>query len=229
MYVFVSDVHLNEPQSKRYGAFLRLLDDIKNTDELTDFFMVGDIFEMWLDDRGFFVNKHKDVIDKIRDIAKTKNVHYFEGNHDFQLGSLWPDIGVKVYPDEHEFNIRGRKVLVAHGDLLNKDDKNYLRLRWLLRTPLFKIIIRFLPTFLLVKLGALLSTTEQKEAPTTEQKEEFLKSWKKWTSDLYLEKEYDVFICGHYHVNADVTFKETGARAVNLGTWLDGDFSVFEL
>ncbi len=228
MFIFVSDVHLDKPQSKRYGAFLRLLDEIKDDASIKEFFLVGDIFDLWLGDRAIFIQKHKVVLEKIREVAKVKKVHYFEGNHDFQLGVLWDDMGVKVYPGEHEFNLKGQKVLVSHGDLLDQTDKNYLRMRWFFRTAFVKFLIRVLPEKFLLALGAVLSTTEQKVSPTEEAKKEFEKNWKVWTKELHSQRPYDVFICGHYHFNADLMLPD-GARAVNLGTWLDGEFSVFEL
>lgn len=229
MFAFVSDIHLNEPHSKRYGAFLHLLDNVHNDDAVEALFLVGDVFDLWLGDRKIFVKMHKQVLEKIEAVAKKKTVHYFEGNHDFQLGRLWRDMGVKVYPGEHEFLIKGKKVLVSHGDLLNQEDKVYLKLRWFFRTSLVKTFIKIFPNVVLFKIGSVLSTTEQKEPSTEEQKNEFLSHWQKWTKQLYHRHPYDIFICGHYHFDVDITFKDTGARAVNLGTWLDGDFKVFSL
>lgn len=224
MYVFVSDVHLNEPQSKRYGAFLLLLDQVLKHDNLEELFLVGDIFDLWLGDRKVFRKLHGPVIERIEKIAKIKPVHYFEGNHDFQLGSFWSDMGVKIYPGEHVFELKGQKVLVGHGDLLDKEDKEYLKLRWLFRTPLFKLLIKVLPESILFKIGDALSTTEQKEAPTAAQSSEFFDKWKTWTEDLYKERPYDVFICGHFHFRVSTTVSEGDAKAINLGTWLDGNF-----
>ncbi|MGH1467644.1 MAG: UDP-2,3-diacylglucosamine diphosphatase [Bdellovibrionales bacterium] len=229
MFIFVSDVHLDKPQSKRYGAFLRLLDEIKEDESIKEFFLVGDIFDLWVGDRSAFIQKHKVVLEKIRKIAKLKKVHYFEGNHDFQLGVLWKDMGVEVYPDEHEFNLKGQRVLVSHGDLLDQSDKNYLRMRWFFRTPFARFLIKILPEVLLVKIGSLLSTTEHKELPTKEEQRAFQENWEKWTRELHSKKPYDVFICGHFHFNADLMLPDLDSRAVNLGTWLNGEFSVFEL
>jgi UDP-2,3-diacylglucosamine hydrolase len=222
MHVFVSDVHLNEPQSKRYGAFLRLLDKVLENREITDFYLVGDIFDLWYGDRKIFKEMHKSSLEKIEKIATQKNVHYFEGNHDFQLGAFWKKMGVKTYPRDAEFKINKQSFLISHGDLLDKENKEYLRLRWFFRTWLSRLLIKILPQSLLFWIGSSITTTEQKGEPSLEEQKKFLKNWSKWTQDLYKTHPFDVFICGHYHFRTDFIFNEGKARALNLGTWLDG-------
>ncbi len=228
MFIFVSDTHLNKPQSKRYGAFLDLLDKVNEDESIKELFLVGDIFDLWLGDRNIFIKMHKSVLDKIATIAKKKKVHYFEGNHDFQLGKFWVNMGVNIYSGEHEFILNGQKVLVSHGDLLNQEDRVYLKMRWFFRTFFARFLIKVLPQILLFKIGTFLSATGVKKTPTKEETTHFLKNWEKWTTALYERRPYDIFICGHYHFNADTILKKSRARAVNLGTWLNGDFSVFK-
>lgn len=229
MFIFVSDVHLDEPHSKRYGAFLCLLDRVLSDERITGLFLVGDIFDLWLGDRKVFVQKHPLILEKIKKIAATKEVHYFEGNHDFQLGKFWRDKGVLVHPGEYSFLSGGKTILVSHGDQLNQEDKNYLKLRWFFRTALARFLIKTLPNFILLKIGEGLSTTGQKSAPTKEQRSDFLVKWKKWTESLYAEKKYDVFICGHYHFRVKTDVSSGAAQAVNLGSWLEGeDFQILE-
>lgn len=222
MHVFVSDVHLTEPQSERYGAFLRLLDKVREDSRITDLFLVGDIFDTWVGDRTLFQDMHSEAILKIRSAALEKNIHYFEGNHDFQLGSMWKRMNVEIYPSENNFKIDGKNFLISHGDQLDKEDKPYLRLRWFFRTPLMRFLIKFLPQWVVLWIGSTMSTTEKKGKPTQAQELEFTVKWKKWTENLRKEKDFDVFICGHHHFRAD--FDQGQFRALNLGTWLDGEF-----
>lgn len=228
MFIFVSDVHLTEPHSKRYGAFLHLLDRVLSDNEVEALFLVGDIFDLWLGDRKVFIDRHPEVLKKITEIAKIKKIHYFEGNHDFQLGKMWKKMGVLVYPAEHSFQLNGKNVLVSHGDLLDKEDKSYLRLRWFLRTPLAVMLIKTLPHFILTKVGEALSTTEQKEASTPKLRKSFLLNWKKWTEELYQRTPYDIFICGHHHFRLITPVLADKAEAVNLGSWLEEDLKVLE-
>ncbi len=230
MFIFVSDVHLSEPHSKRYGAFLCLLDKVLLDEKIKGLFLVGDIFDLWLGDRRVFVQRHMKVLEKIKEIAKKKEVHYLEGNHDFQLGKLWRDMDVIVHPQDYSFQAYGKKILLSHGDLLDQEDKNYLKMRWLFRTPLARILIKTLPSFLLLKIGEGLSTTDKKAAPTEDQKNQFSLDWKKWTEALYHKSAFDIFICGHYHFRTQTSVAGGKAQAVNLGSWLEGeDFKVLGL
>jgi len=226
MHVFVSDVHLNEPQSKRYGAFLRLLDKVCEDSRITDLYLVGDIFDVWVGDRKLFQDMHAEALLKIRKAAVEKNIHYFEGNHDFQLGDLWKRMNVKTYPDDHVFDFTGKAILVGHGDQLDQDDTGYLRLRWFFRTLPMRFLIKFLPQWVVLWIGSSMTTTEQKGKPTSEQEKAFQMKWKKWTETLRSQRNFDVYICGHHHFRADYCFEylKKPARALNLGTWLDGDF-----
>jgi len=228
MHVFVSDVHLNEPQSKRYGAFLRLLDKVCDDSRITDLYLVGDIFDIWVGDRKLFQDMHSEALLKIRKAAVDKNIHYFEGNHDFQLGELWKRMNVKTYSGDATFEIDGERVLIGHGDQLDQEDTGYLRLRCFFRTPLMRFLIKVMPQWIVLWIGSSMSTTEQKGKPTPEQEKAFQMKWKKWTAALRSKKDYDVFICGHHHFRADYKFEYSGKpnRALNLGTWLDGEFKV---
>jgi len=226
MHVFISDVHLNEPQSERYGAFLRLMDKVRNDERITDLYLVGDIFDLWVGDRKLFQEMHAEALLKIRAAALEKNIHYFEGNHDFQLGSMWKRMRVKVYQDSQTFKINKQNFLISHGDQLDQEDRSYLRLRWFFRTPVMRFLIKILPEWVVLWIASTMNTTEQKGLATVAQKKSFRINWEKWTSELRNHKIFDVFICGHHHFRADFESDDRSFRAINLGTWLDNEFKV---
>jgi UDP-2,3-diacylglucosamine hydrolase len=225
MHVFISDVHLSEPHSKRYGAFLRLLDKVRNDERITDLYLVGDIFDLWIGDRKLFQEMHAEALLKIRSAAIDKNVHYFEGNHDFQLGPMWKRMNVHVHPAEKFFKIDEQRFLISHGDQLDREDKPYLRLRWFFRTPVLKLFIKVMPQWVIFWIGSAMNTTEQKGKPSKAQENAFQAKWQNWTKALRKENDFDVFICGHHHFRADYKCENKDAkfRAINLGTWLDGE------
>ncbi len=74
-----------------------------------------------------------------------------------------------------------------------------------------------------------MSTTEQKSVPTEQEAAAFFDKWKKWTEELYVEKPFDYFICGHFHYRVQTSVAGGEAQAVNLGTWLDGKFDPYML
>lgn len=229
MFLFVSDVHLDEPHKKRYGAFLRFLKETCAAPDVEKVFLVGDIFDLWLGDRKIYVDKHKEVLEALKNLALTKEVHFFEGNHDFQLGKVWTDMGVHVHPASYEFHHKGKKFLISHGDLLNPQDKGYRLMRAFFRSGLARFLIKLLPQGVLNKIGQALTSTHMKESSELSEFEKaaFRLKWSKWTKELYLKSKFDVFICGHYHIRLNESFKDY--RAINLGTWLDPSFQYLSL
>ena len=82
---------------------------------------------------------------------------------------------------------------------------------------------------MLLQLTTKLQKTEQKTAPSEKASKEFLFHWKQWTEKLHKEKPYDFFICGHFHFKASTTVSGAEAQAINLGTWVNGDFEPLRL
>ncbi|MEZ4872513.1 MAG: metallophosphoesterase [Bdellovibrionales bacterium] len=113
--LFVSDVHLNEPNDERWVRFEKFLQYVNAQADVTDLFLVGDIFDLWLVDHRYFIEKFDVFIQLLKQIKqKGVNVHYFEGNHDLYLNHYWADqLGFSVYPEgalfqQDKTNFRGR-------------------------------------------------------------------------------------------------------------------------
>ena len=125
---FVSDIHLSEQSHKLSAAFLDLLNDCK--DKCSHFFILGDLFEIWIGDdvESEFVNKIKSgLLDFTTNGPETFIMH---GNRDFLIGEKFSkDTGVKIIPDPFEFNFNNEKVLLSHGDALCIDDTDYINFR----------------------------------------------------------------------------------------------------
>ena len=189
---------------------------------VTDLFLVGDIFDLWIADRRRFVREYKAVAEKIQLLRLGgMRVHYFEGNHDLDLRLFWQhQIGVDVHSEAAFFELNGVKLRVEHGDQMDPDDSGYLFLRWFLRTPLMVFLGRYLPNFVVDWIGQQASeksrtyTTEVKSASDDQVREKI----KAHALRAYTENEFDVLISGHVHVAVDMRFD--AFRCLNMGTWL---------
>lgn len=221
MLVFVSDVHLTEPHTKKYEVFLSLLEKFKSDDKMTELFLCGDVFDLWLGHKSYFFKKHEKLIGLLIEIGKTKKVHLFEGNHDFGFSKKWwNEKSIMVHKENYQFVHDGKKIYVCHGDLLNKEDYSYRLLRWFFRSYVAKILIFLIPGLILNIIGNLLSSTDSKSLKTfnSTDKEKFLEEWSIWIKKFSEENDVDVFICGHYHVRLNQ--KVNGIETFNLGSWL---------
>jgi len=111
--VFISDAHYS-PKNKNLEKFVEAL--ISGKLVASQIFWMGDIFDLLVGEVAISLEKNKKMIDKINSLSLQQ--YYFEGNHDFNLQEIFPQIA--VIPRKQQpmiFDLEGRKVAVAHGDI----------------------------------------------------------------------------------------------------------------
>ena len=91
--IFIADSHENENR-ENFWYFLRAL---KNGDIKTpQLFLMGDMFDFLAGECEFFVKFYERYVRTIDELGEKMEIYYFEGNHDFNLASLFKNI--KIYP-----------------------------------------------------------------------------------------------------------------------------------
>ena len=122
--IFVSDAHIG-------SAFFRsdaLLDVFKEY-QAEKIYLVGDFIDGWKFKRGFaWTNSASQLIRKITELSESgqSEVFYSIGNHDEFLRQIEPlTMGsIKIAEEFIHETINGKKLLVKHGDYLDKTVKN---------------------------------------------------------------------------------------------------------
>lgn len=224
--LFVSDIHIVSSSDPKHGLFLRFLDKCLEL-RPERLFLVGDIFDLWISDRRYFVENYRDVIERIRLLRERGvEVHYFEGNHDLDLEIYWQyHLGVKIWTGATYFAIGEQVARVEHGDQMDLEDRGYLFLRWFLRTPVMRFFCRYLPDGFVEWIGRRASQASRNYTSNikTTTQERTLAVMSRHAEKAYLERPFDLLITGHTHMMDDRLVKKEGAsfRSVNLGTWLD--------
>lgn len=113
--IFISDSHYN----KERIIFHTLLKKIESKElNPSQVFLMGDMFDFLSNEISYFKKINKEVVDTINNIAKTTEVIYLEGNHDYNLKKIFPD--VLVIPRDKQpytFLLDDKKVSLAHGDI----------------------------------------------------------------------------------------------------------------
>lgn len=190
--------------------------------------MVGDIFDFWISDHLYFIEKFSDIVEQIdRAVQKGIEVHYFEGNHDLHLERYWErKVGVKVHKAPTYLEIGEKTVRVEHGDLIDPDDKGYLFLKSVLQTSAVKFMADNIHEKLVSFIGENASKASRKY--TTHQKttteENSRTKHRKYAHKSYREREFDLMVSGHIHIKDEYCFEDeegkNKVKAVNLGTWL---------
>lgn len=189
-------------------------------------FLVGDIFDLWISDRSFFVEAYAEVIDRLRRLkASGTKVYYFEGNHDLDLKKFWGgQMGFEVFQEAENFELFGHRVRVEHGDQMDPNDQGYLFLRWLLRTPVLVGLQRYLPNALVKLIGqrASLASRDYTTNTKTTTDDRVRAVIEAHARSVFRGRPFDILISGHVHVSEDKVLEEAGRsfRCLNLGTWL---------
>lgn len=113
--IFVADAHYNENRNE----FLVFLEKLKNSSvQTTQLFLMGDMFDFISGESKYFIKRNEKVIQLINELAKTLQIIYFEGNHDYNLKIIFPN--VSVIPREKQplcAKYGDTKVSLAHGDI----------------------------------------------------------------------------------------------------------------
>lgn len=227
---FVSDIHLKSSGEPKAVVLLKFLESLRvatGEERATHLFLVGDIFDLWVGDHEYFHERFRPIVEKVVELANTGvEVHYFEGNHDLHLTKFWQNkLGVKVHADRAFFNLAGKRVRIEHGDLINPDDKGYLFLRWLLRTPVVTSLALHLPDRAVSAIGSRASDSSRKYTSTAKALpiDRIREAVRLHAKRAFAEQPFDLLISGHVHVADDFTFEEKGreVRSINLGSWYD--------
>jgi UDP-2,3-diacylglucosamine hydrolase len=112
--LFVADAHDNKERISFY-TFLKALEkgDIKTT----QLFLMGDMFDFITQESFYFIEQNQQLLDLINALSKQIEIVYLEGNHDYNLKMLFPD--VLVIPREQQplkARYNSKKVALSHGD-----------------------------------------------------------------------------------------------------------------
>ena len=112
--LFVADAHY-----PHHGdAFLDLLKWLDRGEIATpQLFLMGDIFDLLFDCGEYIQDFSREAISLLQQLSSCMEIHYFEGNHDFRLKNIFPNINVytrQMQPITMQWE--GRRVALSHGD-----------------------------------------------------------------------------------------------------------------
>jgi len=148
--VFVADIHENENRK----VLRTFLEDIKSLNP-PQLFLMGDIFDFLTYPAKFTLKFYQKEIEAINLLSESLEIYYLEGNHDFNLGEIFPK--VKVFPLSNQpvkARYKNEQGFLAHGDVFSGFKYNlfhfFLRSRYLLGFLNF-IAGRKLPLYYLQK------------------------------------------------------------------------------
>lgn len=112
--LFIADSHYPHHGTQ----FLTLLQKLDNGEVQTpQLFLMGDNFDLLFGYNDYIQTFAIEAITLLQSLSQKMEIHYFEGNHDFCLQALFPN--VKVYSREVQpvtFQLCDKTVAISHGD-----------------------------------------------------------------------------------------------------------------
>lgn len=112
--IFVADAHYN----KKNPQFLDFLKKVEAKEiETTQLFLMGDMFDFISGESKYFIQINSEAIKLLNSLSKHIKIVYLEGNHDYNLKDLFPNIKV-LKREEQPFvcEYKKQKISLAHGD-----------------------------------------------------------------------------------------------------------------
>lgn len=112
--IFVADSHYNE----RKPEFLIFLKKLQNKEiNTTQLFLMGDMFDFISGESQYFIKRNQKLIDIINELANDIQIIYLEGNHDYNMASLFKNVLViKRENQPLKAKYQEKSASISHGD-----------------------------------------------------------------------------------------------------------------
>ncbi|HEX6790201.1 MAG TPA: UDP-2,3-diacylglucosamine diphosphatase [Candidatus Krumholzibacteria bacterium] len=215
----LADTHFQHPRAsgerERRDRFIRFVDGIPANAEL---FLVGDIFDFYFEYRSVVSWHYLDIFHTIRR-ATTRGipVHFLGGNHDYWVGERFAnELGVTLHEVDILVETQGRRIVLAHGDLVMPRDYGYKVLKTIIRNPLVIELARWIHPDLMAALAGGVSHGSRQYLSIPQEKRARAATAHAW--DHFFDRGNDAFVMGHVHYPLHEV--RNGKEFVILGDWL---------
>jgi UDP-2,3-diacylglucosamine hydrolase len=217
---FISDLHLgtrygaaDESREGRFETWIRSL-----TGRASHLFLVGDVFEFWMEYRHYIPKHHLGVLSALYELRRSGvEIHYFCGNHDFNLGDFFGEsLDLVTHDGPLEITLQGKKMLILHGDGMNPADWKYRIVRQVLHHPLSNWAWKLLHPDLgmRIALGVGKASRDQNHGEISDAEAAEYEG----EARALLRRGYDIVMHGHIHKGFVKNLPE--GVYVNTGEWV---------
>ncbi|MFH5833484.1 UDP-2,3-diacylglucosamine diphosphatase [Halalkalibaculum sp. DA3122] len=217
--LFLSDVHLGgfaENENRELERqLIRLIDHCQSNG--IKIFILGDLFDYWMEFPGHVPELGKKVNERFREYNNELGpTLYITGNHDNWTRSYFEEIGFTLEPEYKTLKIRGRNLLLLHGDGIPNESGELLRppLHRLLRNKTF---ISFYQTLLAPRAGLWVMKWFSRLNRRFGSLREDESTLNRWGRQNLKTTNTDIIICGHDHLPRKKEFNF--GTFLNLGTF----------
>jgi len=216
----VADTHFRDAslpgEQERRDRFIRFMDELPANSVV---FLLGDIFDFYFEYRSVVSRRYLDICAAIRRATlRGIPVHFLGGNHDYWVGDVFSrELGVVIHERDILIEAQGRRVLLAHGDLVMPRDYGYKVLKGVIRNPLVIGLARAIHPDLLDAIARAVSHGSRKYLTVPQEKRARAVMAHAW--DNFFERGNDAFVMGHVHYPLHET--KNGREFMILGDWME--------
>lgn len=209
---FVSDIHLGINSKEREERFLRFLSLLAPKDSL---FIIGDLFEYWLEYRLVIPKNGLKILMKLDELKnKGIKIYLLFGNHDYGLKNfLSKEFSFIIGEKYLDLKIEGKKLYITHGDFI---DNSFLTKISQLMTKIN--LYQFLYSLIHPDIGLSFAYFFINFTRICGKSLGLKKAFYKFAENKIINENYDVVILGHIHT--PVLIKIDKGYYLNTGDWL---------
>lgn len=233
---FASDTHFGagapEDHSRRVRRFCRWLDQLEDASHL---YLLGDIFDFWLDYPTFMPKTHLDILYGLKQLMdRGVEVIFVGGNHDIWCADYFREsLGMTILESGVVVEHQGVRLRLDHGDGLLTGDRFYRLFRAAVRHRILVFLAKSIHPELMHRLALFISSRSRAADNSTS--EEILRLIQKYGS-THSHADVDHLVIGHVHTPCQIEFD--GWVFNNLGDWVvnytvgrlrEGRFEVVEV
>ncbi|HEY3307841.1 MAG TPA: UDP-2,3-diacylglucosamine diphosphatase [Desulfuromonadaceae bacterium] len=218
--IFLADAHLTAPDEPNYRLLLKFLDELAgNTETL---FIMGDLFDFWLGFPSQPFRQYDAVLEALLRLVNSGcQVVYFEGNHDFHLGSIFSErLRAEIHTGPAILTLQGRQLFLCHGDQINRADQGYRFLRRLLHNRLVAAAVNHFPPSLALRIKERLQHKSRASYQTKTAKWNYRQIIQKFARHVQ-GQGCSGLVTGHFHLAFCEKEPDSNFTTLSLGDWME--------
>ena len=216
----VADTHFRDRdipgEQDRRERFLRFLESLAPGTFLV---LLGDIFDFYFEYRSVVSRRYLDVYEAL-DACRRRGVdiHFLGGNHDHWVGDFFSrDLGIVLHQVEIRIAAQGRRLVLAHGDLVMPRDYGYKVLKSVIRNRAVIGASRCIHPDLLDAIARGVAHGSRQYFNVPQEKRARAVEAHAWSH--FFTRGNDAFVMGHVHFPLHQT--RDGREFMIVGDWLE--------
>lgn len=215
--LFLADAHLRQETDDNYRLLMQFLAGLRG--EAETLYILGDLFDFWIGYPRSAFPRYLPLIESLEKLKRSgTRIVYLEGNHDFHLGPVFADeIGAEIHEGPTEIRLDGKRVHLCHGDQINRRDRAYRLLRFVLRSSAVRRLIRVVPPAVAFRIADLMAKKSKAGYGVRNERWDCKTLLREYAAERFAEG-FGAVVAGHFHV--PFIEESTSGTIVSLGDWI---------